>query len=70
MMTFTAVTSGSSVQVAPFNELLPPVLASVTHDGDAWLFDDAPDAEFVHPPEIALPYELIPPPPDFILQQP
>ena len=46
-----------------------PVLVSVTHDGDAWLFDDKPDAKFVRAPEIPLPNDLVPPPPTFILQQ-
>lgn len=32
-----------------------PVLVSVTHDGDAWLYDDEPGAAFVSVPEIELP---------------
>ena len=43
-----------------------PLLVSVTHDGDAWLFDDAPGVNFVSVPEIELPPDLIPPPPDFV----
>jgi hypothetical protein len=45
-----------------------PMLVTVTHDGDAWLFDDEPNAAFVRIPTIALPADLIPPPPDFIVE--
>jgi hypothetical protein len=44
-----------------------PVLVSVTHDDDAWLFDNNPSATFVSLAAIALPEDLIPPPPDFIV---
>ena len=45
-----------------------PVLVSVTHDGDAWLYDDDPDATFVRTPTIPLPSDLIPPAPSFIVE--
>jgi hypothetical protein len=45
-----------------------PVLVSVTHAGDAWLLHQEPHAPFVHKPKIMLPTDLIPPPPDFIVQ--
>jgi hypothetical protein len=45
-----------------------PVLVSVTHDGDAWLFDDDPDAAFLRTPTIPLPVDLIPPAPSFIVE--
>lgn len=43
-----------------------PVLVSVTHDGDAWLFDVNPSVRFVSIATIPLPEDLIPSPPDFI----
>jgi hypothetical protein len=45
-----------------------PVLVSVTHDGDAWLYDDDPDAAFLRTPTISLPNDLIPPAPRFIVE--
>lgn len=45
-----------------------PVLVSVTHDGDSWLFDNQPDATFVRRATIELPSELIPSAPEFILE--
>jgi hypothetical protein len=45
-----------------------PVLVSVTNDGDAWLYDEDPDAPFLRTPTIPLPSDLIPPPPSFIVE--
>lgn len=47
-----------------------PVLVSVTHDGDAWLYDDDPDATFLRTPTIPLPSDLIPPAPSFVVESP
>jgi hypothetical protein len=44
-----------------------PTFVSVTHDGEAWVFDPAAEnAPFVVPAELALPADLLPPPPDFV----
>ena len=44
-----------------------PTLISVTHDGEAWLFDRTADgASFAQHAELPLPPDLIPPPPDFL----
>ena len=45
-----------------------PVLVSVTNDGDAWLLDDKPDADFIRVSEMPLPADLVPPRPDFIAE--
>jgi hypothetical protein len=45
-----------------------PVLVSVTHDGDAWIFHDGDvSGEIATPASIRLPADLIPPAPDFFI---
>jgi hypothetical protein len=46
-----------------------PTLISVTHDGDAWLLAEGPvPGTVASPSEFPLPADLIPPPPDFLLE--
>lgn len=46
-----------------------PTLVTVTHDGEAWLFDEsAADAHFAERAELPLPADLVPPPPDFVVR--
>jgi hypothetical protein len=45
-----------------------PTLVSVTLDGDAWLLNEEPNPGFAHVPAIALPIDLIPPSPSFIVE--
>lgn len=45
-----------------------PVLVSVTHDGDAWIFHDGVVSDDVAvPAQLVLPPELMPPAPDFLV---
>jgi hypothetical protein len=46
-----------------------PVLVSVTHDGDAWIFHNGDvSSDVATPASIVLPADLIPPAPDFFVE--